>query len=160
MPATYDKIATTTFTTNGSLSFTSIPSSYTDLKLILVGTLATTGGLSFRYNNDSTALYSFLTLTGSGTAASSGAAASQTELAASNNNFYSTPPQLITIDIFSYAGSTFKTCLIEDTQDRNGNGTLERQVGLYRSTTAISRIDFQGTLATGTMATLYGILKA
>jgi hypothetical protein len=159
MATTYDKIATTTLSTNGSISFTSIPSTYTDLRLVLVGTLAS-GVNSFRFNNDSTALYSFTIVAGNGTAASSGRATAQTEFAVANTTFSGTVPQLVTIDIFSYAGSTFKTCLIEDSQDFNGSGNVERQVGLYRSTTAISRIDFQATYKTGTSVTLYGILKA
>ena len=160
MPATYEKIASTTLGANGTISFTSIPASYTDLRLVLVCTTVSGGGLEFRYNGDTASNYSFTTLQGNGSSATSGRASSQTSLSASNANVSATVPALITIDIFSYAGSTFKTCLIEDSQDLNGSGQVERQVGLYRSTTAISSISFVQSLKTGTTATLYGILKA
>jgi hypothetical protein len=160
MATTYEKIATTTLGADGTISFTSIPATYTDLRLVLVCTTVSGGGLEFRYNGDTASNYSFTTLQGNGSSVTSGRASSQTALAASNANVSATVPALITIDIFSYAGSTFKTCLIEDSQDLNGSGQVERQVGLYRSTTAISSISFVQSLKTGTTATLYGILKA
>jgi hypothetical protein len=69
----------------------------------------------------------------------------------------------LTLDLFSYAGSTFKTALITQSNDRNGSGSVEQTVALYRSTTAISRIDLNSGAPyfnTGTIATIYGILKA
>jgi hypothetical protein len=68
-----------------------------------------------------------------------------------------------TLDIFSYAGSTFKTTLYTASGDKNGSGAVERGVALYRSTSAINRVDlfgWTGNLATGTTATLYGIKNA
>jgi hypothetical protein len=69
-----------------------------------------------------------------------------------------------TIDIFSYAGSTFKTCLITRSSDQNGSGEVMREVSLWRNTAAITTILFRlstsGNYATGTTATIYGILKA
>ena len=69
-----------------------------------------------------------------------------------------------TLDIFSYAGSTFKTMFVEETADINGSGGLNRRVGLYRSTSAITSINFfaQGVanFAIGSTFTLYGIKNA
>jgi hypothetical protein len=66
--------------------------------------------------------------------------------------------------MFSYAGSTFKSCLVERNADFNGSGQVARQVGLWRSTSAITSISlfdpFGNGYGTGTIATLYGILKA
>jgi len=61
----------------------------------------------------------------------------------------------------SYAGSTNKTVLSEAANDKNGSGIVNRLVGLWRNTSAITSITgttFAGTL-TGT-ATLYGIKAA
>jgi hypothetical protein len=70
---------------------------------------------------------------------------------------------MVTYDIFSYAGSTFKTLLMTTSGDQNGSGWVERIVGLYRSTSAITSISIDAsasTFAVGSTATLYGILKA
>jgi hypothetical protein len=71
---------------------------------------------------------------------------------------------LQTVDIFSYAGSTNKTALVTSQSDQNGSGAVERSCGLWRNTAAITRIDIfpnsANNFATGTTATLYGILKA
>jgi len=160
MATTYDKIATTTLSSAGTITFSSIPATYTDLRFVLVGTHNTGAGCSFTYNSDATALYSFTSINGNGTAAASVRATAQSSLSLSNANISATTPQLFTIDIFSYAGSTFKTCLITDTQDLNGSGQVEMQVGLYRSATAISSIQLSATFKTGTTATLYGIKAA
>jgi hypothetical protein len=67
-------------------------------------------------------------------------------------------------DFFSYAGSTFKTILIEQNQDLNGSGSVIRRVGLWRDTSAITTIFFDTATVngfpTGTTATLYGIKNA
>mgnify|MGYP006301342273 FL=1 len=71
-----------------------------------------------------------------------------------------TTPSLVTVDIFSYAGSTYKTCLCTESMDRNGVGTVNRRVGLWRSTSAINTITFSqaDNWNVGSTFTLYGIL--
>jgi hypothetical protein len=72
-----------------------------------------------------------------------------------------TIPQFIALDIFSYAGSTFKTFLNAQSY-ANGTGDVTRQVGLWRSTSAITSINLTNMGANnynaGSTATLYGIL--
>ena len=87
-----------------------------------------------------------------------------------NNTFISVSPAdasnpaLWIWDVFSYAGSTFKTVLGEASLDANGSGYVSRGVGLWRSTSAINSINIFSTVsnsfATGTTATLYGIKNA
>jgi hypothetical protein len=72
---------------------------------------------------------------------------------------------LIEADIFSYAGSTNKTVLNKVATDKNGSGGVEYNVGLWRSTSAITSISLTleasaQDFPVGTTATLYGILKA
>lgn len=163
MPATYEPIATTTLgSAASSITFSSIPSTYTDLRLVLVSISTTFPQM--RFNNDATALYSWTYVTGTGTAAQSGRFTSATEFYA-NTGQSATIPSLYTFDIFSYAGSTFKSFLNTQNNDKNGSGDVVAAVGLYRSTTAISRIDllaniYGTTFSTGTTATLYGIKAA
>jgi hypothetical protein len=115
-----------------------------------------------RFNSDSASNYSWTYVSGNGTAAQSGRFTSQ-------GGFYTniggstTIPYLVTFDLFSYAGSTFKTMLWNEVNDKNGSGVISPKVGLWRSTSAITNIEIatdSSTWATGTTATLYGILKA
>ena len=164
MPATYEPIATTTLGSAAStVTFNSISASYTDLILVINATATASLNVLLRCNNDSTALYSYTNLRGNGSGAFSSRTSGATSVQLSNNDLSTVQPTLYKVDLFSYAGSTNKTCLIEYSSDRNGSGFVERTVGLYRSTTAISRLDVltsTSTFAAGSTFTLYGILKA
>jgi hypothetical protein len=161
MATTYEKIASTTLGSSAAtITFSSISSAFTDLRLVLNATKAGYG--QFQLNSDTATNYSGTWIDGSGSAAASGRFTSQDYLNLSERPFSTTIPHFITIDFLSYSGSTFKTCLITYSQDQNGSGYVGREVGLWRSTSAINSIYmFGGTsFLTGTTATLYGILKA
>jgi len=168
MPATYEPIATTTLSTTASvITFSSIPSTYTDLRL--VWTVRSTAGGNYptvRFNNDSGSNYSWTRIYGDGTSAASQANTSRsgigilwlTEVSSAADTF-----NLLTLDVFSYAGSTYKTSLTTASADKNGSGTVERAVALWQSTSAINRLDLtasSSTFTAGTTATLYGIKNA
>jgi hypothetical protein len=161
MPATYEKIASTTLgSSQATITFSSISSAYTDLRLTLT---ATKGGYGLlQLNSDSGSNYSYTWLDGSGSAAASGRASSDNYFYLSQRPFSTTIPHFITFDFLSYAGSTYKTCLTTYSQDANGSGYVGNQVCLWRSTSAINSITLSGgtDYLTGTTATLYGILKA
>jgi len=163
MATTYDKIATTTLSVAAStIDFTSISSAYTDLRLILTTRPgAATYYLYLIFNSDTAANYSRTILDGNG--------ASATSSRSSADNFAligymdTTYPTFQDVNIFSYAGSTNKTLLTRSSQDKNGSGQIYNIVGLWRSTSAITSISIKpqtSTIAAGTTATLYGILKA
>lgn len=169
MPATYEPIATTTLGSAGlTITFSSITSAYTDLRLQIVWRKESTGlnqPIGLQFNSDTGTNYSTTFLYGDGTAAGSNRATSQVRVFnfTNSNDSSTTIPMLASIDIFSYAGSTNKTALCAISGDKNGSGAVERQVGLWRSTSAINSITIttpSGNFATGTTATLYGILKA
>lgn len=166
--ATYEPIATTTLTSVSAITFSSIPSTYTDLRLVLVGRnerASTSTNVAMRFNSDTGTNYSHTFIDGNGTTASSGRGTSAT-----NISLYFTPGttvasgifSLITVDIFSYAGSTYKTTLGTNSFDLNGSGNVRDIVGLWRSTSAITQIDLTVTnnFSIGTTATLYGIKAA
>lgn len=170
MAVTYEPIATTTFTgSQTAITFSSIPSTYTDLRVVFTGTYSSTtqDNILLYFNNDTSGLYSQTYMYGNGTSA-----ASSTRNGFGNIVFPDAAgtisyvqPALITIDLFSYANSTYKTSLITLSNDKNGSGTVYRYVGLYRSTTAISTVNIKngssgGTFASGGSATLYGIKAA
>jgi hypothetical protein len=161
--STYTPIATTTLgSAAASYTFSSIPSTYTDLVLIAVGTLSDGGNLGLRFNSDSGANYSNTVVYGSGTAALSARSTSTTGLVfasmASSTNYLSNA----IINIMNYSNTTtYKTAL----ERGNNNSTLVRaDVGLWRSTAAINSIyvyDYTGgNLDTGLTLTLYGIQAA
>lgn len=161
-------IATTTLgSAASSITFSSIPSTYTDLRLVYTVQGTASGQLCFtRFNGDTSGstLYSLTNLWADGTSVTSSANTSRSSwfdfqfgMPSSGSNF-----AFGTIDIFSYAGSTYKTGLLTGSNDANGSGDVDRRVGLYRSTSAITSITLtpqaSGSFATGSSATLYGIL--
>ena len=166
MPATYEPIATTTLgTAAANFSFTSIPSTYTDLRLVIVptkpsGTLAP----RIRFNSDAGSNYSFTNLWGNGATAYSNRGSNQDSIYLHYDGYpVGSNVGFGTVDIFSYAGSTNKTVLCEQSSDKNGSGSVARYVNLWRNTSAITSIlvfeDF-GSFGAGTTATLYGIKNA
>ena len=165
MPATYEPIATTTLGSAAStITFSSISSAYTDLRIVLIGT-ATSGAAFIRFNSDTGTNYSYTGLRGDGTSATSTRESAVDKIWLSlGSGPVSGIPDFYTIDIFSYAGSTNKTTLQTSQMDHNGtdNG-IDRIVGLWRNTSAISTVTLGrnvGNYSAGTTATLYGIKSA
>lgn len=149
-------IATTTLSGSGTATFNSIPNTYTDLRLVISGFL---GSFPYIYlNNSFAANYSFTQLRGTGSAAASNRYTNDVAFYFNQAAFSTTVPALVIVDIFSYAGSTNKTVLINSNNDQNGSGEVMRVVGLWRNTSAITRIDFESFSTSGGTATLYGIL--
>lgn len=161
MPKTYTPIATSTMTVNApSITFSSIPAGYTDLKLIITFKRDNAGGAYLRFNGDSASNYSQTFLEGASSAVS---------VRASNQTFayvdYNSDPTnngMYSIDIMNYSNTnTFKTYLASA---GSAGSAIDKTVGLWRSTSAISTILIAssngGNYFAGSSATLYGILKA
>lgn len=160
MAKTYEPIATTTLTSSSGITFSSIPSTYTDLRLILTGVGPVNNYTYMQINGSSSTLYSWTELRGNGTSATSTRQSTQTSFPIGYVN--TTQPVLCQVDFFNYANTSInKTCLVSSSSDENGSGIVFNAVGLFRSTSAISTI---ATVATtwpsGTIATLYGIKAA
>lgn len=168
MAITYEPLATTTLgSATSSITFSSISSSYTDLRIIFTGTTTLAGEtVYYRFNSDSATNYSVRRLWANSGGVGNDSLSNATQL--STTYAYSlddTRPQLVIIDILSYAGSTFKTSMSNHAGNKNGTaGGVDLMVGLWRSTSAINSIFMFAsggtTFKTGTRATLYGILKA
>ena len=162
--ATYEPIATTTLASAAAtITFSSITSAYTDLRLVLVSSDGVGSSITVRFNGDTATNYSKTGLYGNGTAASSTRASSQTQINLTANATPTTTlgdVQYIT-HIFNYANATtYKTVLHRG--DRASAGT-EAIVGLWRSTSAITSIVIKpssGSWDTGSTFTLYGIKAA
>jgi hypothetical protein len=165
MPATYDKIAAYTVpTAQSSYTFTSVPSTYTDLVAIINGGV-TSGqpAVWMRFNSDSGSNYSFTRLTGNGTSALSSRESNQTQAnVASYAGMNTTLNTNIIVQIMNYANTTTNKTIIS--RANLATDGLEAGVNLWRSTAAITNIQFlnsSGTnFAVGTTFTLYGIKSA
>lgn len=165
MPATYEPIATTTLSSAAAtITFSSIPSTYTDLRIVLTGKVTTSGyGFYVRFNSDSGTNYSRTNIFGDGTSPGTNAQMTNTSTPyQTHSGMSSTVPTMYEFDIFSYSGSTHKTMLSKASEDKNGSGSTAAYVTLWRSTSAINTISFTNgsTFVTGTIATLYGIKAA
>lgn len=165
MPSTYEPIATTTLSSSASpITFSSIPSTYTDLRLTFTGAAVGNTAFLLRLNNQSGQLYSQTYFYGEGSGAYAGRYQNATEFDYSaNSNLNTTPITFATLDIFSYTNSNYKTVLMDLTKDNNGSGFKFKFGGLYSNTSAISRIDLiapNANFSIGTTATLYGIKNA
>lgn len=170
MPATYDSIATTTLASATSfIQFSSIPATFTDLRLVLVGRNAPgflNSYFTIRFNNDTAGNYSETYLLGYGTANNSSRDINNSWITLGGlNGIDDVLSSSFTMDIFNYTASTNKTVLGTAAVDRNSSsaGHVGLNAGLWRNSAAINNIRLQtsgGNFATGTTATLYGILRA
>jgi hypothetical protein len=167
MPATYEPIATNTLgTATANITFSSIPATYTDLKLVIITAPsdAATQYIDLQFNSDTATNYSIVRLYGYGTGAGSAAGANSTNARVGIIGGSTTKFSVSISNIFSYAGSTFKTAITDSASDINGSGQNNRIVNTWRSTSAITSIkifmDNGGNMVAGTTATLYGIKAA
>jgi hypothetical protein len=166
MPSTYEPIATTTLgTATTTITFSSILTTYTDLRLVLVARAVSTSiSVDVRFNSDSGSNYSKTLLYGDGASAQSAQYINQTQIGTNfGSAFDATNPGLLTMDLFSYAGSTNKTVLFTVDNDLNGSGETQRTVAMWRNTSAINTIALISSanqFKIGTTATLYGIKNA
>lgn len=148
-------------TTTASVTFSSIPSTYDDLMIVVYGRNTSGASTWLRFNSDTASNYSVTWLYGDGSSAISSRVTSQTSLYSA---IASSPVMAQTIHVLNYANTTnFKTTINRTAQDNNGTGYVDLTSGLWRSTSAITSItighnayDFQ----TGSVFALYGIKKA
>jgi hypothetical protein len=164
MPKTYEPIATTTLgSTATTVSFTSIPGTYTDLVLVTSIKAATTNTNQWmRFNSDSGTNYSSTNLYGTGTSALSTIQSSQDKINSVLSGFLTTAENSPGIyNIMNYSNTTtFKTMI---SRFNNTGVVAQAEVSLYRSTSAITSIEIFTTpdsFAVGSTLTLYGIKAA
>lgn len=162
MAVTYEPIATTTLgSAAASVTFSSIPSTYTDLILIIDGSVTGNAGIQLRFNSDSNSNYSFTRMTGDGTSASSDRSSNATFMEL--GYYLSTTRNMNILHIFNYANTTtFKTVLNRANAQSSNIGT-QAYVELWRKTPeAINTILIQNAnqFTSGSTFTLYGIKAA
>lgn len=168
--ATYIQIGSTVTVGAGgaaSIDFTSIPSTYTDLQILISGrqsNAAITGALQLSFNT-STANFTYRSLQGAGSGTPSSGNGS-------SNYFGQTPGATATASTFgnasvyipNYAGSNYKSVSVETVDETNGTTTFaQMNANLWSITTAINAVSVIAGAANWvqyTTATLYGISKS
>ena len=169
MATTFEKISTVSVGAGGvaSIDFSSIPQTYTDLKLLIsvrTNRSAIVDALEIKFNNSTTGRsYREGYGTGTSTAASSGstisggyvASATATALIYSNTEIY----------IPNYASANYKSSSSDNVSENNDNTSYLNIVGsIWSNTAAINQITIY--MSYGTLfdqystATLYGIKKS
>jgi len=168
MPDTFVKIATVTVGSGGAanIEFSSIPSTYTDLTILLSGRTSYTGTVyrfgTIQFNNLTTNL-STRNVYGSTSGVASNTA---TEIYFWNNSASSTSNTFNNAQFYipNYAGSTNKSLSIDTVSENNGTDALTGLVaGLWSNTAAITSIQLVsngGNFVQYSTATLYGISKS
>jgi hypothetical protein len=169
MPKTYEPIATTTLgTAASSVTFSSIPSTYTDLILVVNGSSTSGTNARLQIGNgsvDTGSNYSTTPLEGSGSAVFSSRVTNAAFFQVNNYSQFAPSPTHNTteiIQIMNYSNTTtFKTIMDRSNLAQTGVSTM---VGLWRNTTSINILTYYCANATtfeaGFTATLYGIKAA
>jgi hypothetical protein len=135
-----------------TVTFTAIPSGYTDLVLVIGGAASSAQGMFLYFNNDTGSNYSRTFMYGDGTSALSSRSADGKVLEIGS------AISTVTANIMNYSNTTtFKTTI---TRGGSASNLALAEVGLWRNTAAINRIDVvtgTGTINVGTTISLYGI---
>jgi len=173
MATTYQLISSNVLSSSAaSVTFSSIPATYTDL-VIRMSTRSDKASwlqeVYFRFNADSTTKYSYTALIGTSSAASSTRVSNDTSATGSVTvAASSTASTFASTELYlpSYLASQNKPLSIIDAPEMNNtaNFQMEALASLYRSTTAISSIEIglvgAGNYVSGSSFYLYGISNA
>jgi hypothetical protein len=170
MAKTYTPIATRTLSTAAaSITFSSIPSTYTDLIVIINGgTFSQGDNVYLRFNSDSGTNYSFTELRGTGSAATSAQASNQTAAyLMSSIGGGATLGQNYIANIMNYSNSTTNKTVISRANQPDSSTSypgVGAYVNLWRNTAAINTVLIGrtggGDLALDSTFTIYGIKAA
>lgn len=160
MDKTYEPIATQTLgSAAASVTFSSIPTTYTDLVLVLCGTSTVDDTIMMQFNSDTGNNYSWTQI---GADPGSGVFSSRASNVASVRIGYGNTAQGNHIaQIMDYSNTTTnKTTL---SRSNKGASDVRAIVGLWRNTAAITSITViqtGGSFSTGFVFSLYGIKAA
>jgi hypothetical protein len=164
MPAgpTYEPIATSNLSGVNTVTFSSIPSTYTDLVLVMNAICSNTGSALARVNSDTGNNYSGTGIRGTGSSVASYRRTNEGAFLLSFNGVTPTNNGSWILQFQNYANTTtYKTMLNRFSW---ADSEVITTVGLWRNTSAINSIttyiDGVGTFSSGTTVSLYGIASA
>ena len=150
-----------------TMSFTSIPATYTDLlvRVSARNTNTTGSGLYIRFNSISSA-YTGKYLEGDGTSAASGNTVTNYFSVGNVNTSNSTASTFASTDVYipNYAGSNYKSGSVESVYENNATTAYATLIApLLSNTASITQIDITpsaNNFAENSTAYLYGISNA
>lgn len=162
MAKTYEAIASQTVNGSSTITFSSIPSTFTDLVLVMTGSHSSPSIASgIRFGNgslDTGANYSWTDLYGDGSTAG------YVRVSNSNEIYFAGMGNIQSMScatIFSYTNTNvYKTVLVHDSRP---SSYVQLFSGLWRSTSAIDTLTVftaSGNFTSGTTFSLYGIKAA
>lgn len=171
MASTYEAIATTTLSSaSTTITFSSIPQTFTDLVLVL--SITNTGSTVYRtmqFNSDTSTgstNYSTTILYAEAGNSSGGDRQSNTYGIANNDGTDSgSNTNSMVAHIMNYTNTnTNKSVIVRSNKTTSPQNKVSINVGLWRSTAAINSVTMYSSVSnsygTGTTATLYGIKAA
>ena len=168
----FESIATATGTgSSGTITFSSIPSTYVALQLRFIGRVTnadTADNLFLQFNSDTASNYSWHYLEGDGGTATAGGSANQSKILCGRVAAANATSGIVggaIIDIHNYASTTQNKTVRSFTGiDRNGSGNIRLDSGNWRNTSAVTSIQITNGSATNfttdTAIALYGIKGA
>jgi hypothetical protein len=165
----YDSIATVTVGSGGTgtVTFSSIPQTYTHLQIRLIGQISSFEAFLYTFNSDSSASYTRHRLLGNGTSASAGNSYGNTSGAILPGAGFPTTANIfgaVVMDILDYTNTNkYKTVKALGGYDANGSGAFEIDSNLWMNTTAINSITIvpgAGNITQYSSFALYGIKGA
>lgn len=172
MASTYEPIASQTLGSDTTdVTFSSIPGTYTDLVIVVVGrsqrTAGTSDSLVLEFNSDTASNYSKTLLYGTGSAAGStrdssvvGTDIGRLNTSASSN----TDPSTIVLHLMSYSFTSVNKTVLAASAGTKDDWGIARGVGLWRSTSAITSVKlrtwYNAGFKSGATFSLYGIRAA
>ena len=165
MAKTYEAIATSTLgSATNAITFSSIPGTYTDLRISIVGqATSATADMRLSFNGDRDANYSFSLLSGNTSTVTGSGASGQSWGWVGSMYASSTYWDAATVDIFSYTSSLYKTFIANCVADRSGGGVLRTFFNMWASTSSITSLTVHSNgdnYSADTQITLYGIKAA
>jgi hypothetical protein len=166
MALTYDSIATQTVgTAVATINFNSIPTTFSDLRLVLQGAAASSNNHFMRFNSNSASYHSYIMST-NGLNNQSFTLSNSTEFYLDFNGGGTTENSPFTIvDIFNYNSTTLnKSILVQSSQAQTSSGFVFFVNGQWQNTSAVTSINLfnynAGNFPVGFVAALYGIKAA
>jgi hypothetical protein len=158
MAATYTPIASIILGVNAtSVTFSSIPQTYTDLIVIFNGRTDGDENTNLQFNSDTTNNYSVTALYGNGSTVTSARDSNVSSIGLGGISSGADEQGTVVCQIFNYANTTTNKTVIS----RANNSTyVQLRAGMRRSTQAVSTITIKAdatTFLSGTTFNLYGI---
>ena len=166
--STYTPLATTTLgSASNTVTFSSIPSTYTDLIIVTDAGASVISEVDLRVGNssvDTGSNYSVTKLTGDGSTATSVRQSGQTYWRPNYNSLYDNAngKSVHIFQFMNYSNTTTNKTVLS--RANNAGAGVDAIVGLWRSTAAITSMVLNaqtgGTFDVGSTFTLYGIKAA